>query len=114
MLVAGYFLDDSFVMYKNSWTPTTDLNQAMMCVEKLERKYPFALELDRYGGVYSGGKWICAICRDIPEFAFNGDNDCEQGWEQEKEEGGFPQSGLAADDSPSLAICKAILEALDE
>ena len=85
MLVAGYFLDDSFVMYKNSWNPTSDthLHQAMMCVEKMLDDWHFTLE-DRFD--YA---WECILYD------------------------GFGSEFRGSDRSPSLAICKTILEALD-
>jgi len=91
MLVAGYFLDDSFVMYKNSWNPTSDthLHQAMMCVEKLAlREDPIYIDLMVDIGQDGKVVWkATATGSDLYERVF--------------------------DKSPAMAVSRVILEALD-
>jgi len=73
----------------NSWKPTTDMNQAMECVEKIEK------ELDAYF-------WLERVL-------------AHEGWECKIELGDvngiLPPTAIATGESAPLAICKAILKA---
>ena len=84
------------------WNPTSDLNQAMMCVEKLlSKKLTFQWDgkkrtlTDFRMHVCLGGTAWEAILSEYNDY----DTDCDFAW--------------GVDKSPSLAICKAIKEAAE-
>ena len=77
--------------------------------------YPVALRQDRYGGCYSGGKWV-AMVGDGPTYkrlelgdqeAFHDDPSAMEFWDD-------PPANVAADDSPTEALRKAMLGRLKE
>jgi len=79
-----YHMGDKIIKYASDWNPTTDLNQSMECVEKIKDT-----------------RWYGKFVRNLI-------------WNSEGDEG----CGMAAVSSvfynlDALAICKAILEALD-
>jgi len=91
-----FFWNVGDITYEGEFTPTTDLNQAMMCVEaylKKNRDTQFRLHYIPDYGYYP------LIAHD--HSCYGPDSDMATFTSEIKE------------DSPALAICKAILEALD-
>lgn len=68
-------------------------------------KYPFILQLDRYGGVYSGGEWI--VINDFDAYLDGGydggDLECGDFWCK------FSQ-GVASGDTPEEAVARLCLK----
>jgi len=79
----NYYSDNHTASLIEEWNPTQDLNQAMMCVEKFMAKGLFKLGF------------------------------CAEKWSAEMWVEGQMVQSTVINKSPALAICQAILEALD-
>lgn len=47
----------------------------------LKKYYPVTIILDRYGGSYAGGEWLCFLGCD-PEWSQGGDTDAMDYWDR--------------------------------
>lgn len=75
-------------------------------VEKMRGRhaYPISIEVDRYGGTYSGGEWVAAF-NCYTGGAFGSDTEAMDFWAD-------PPKGVAAADSAPRAVAIAALRAL--
>lgn len=47
--------------------------------------YPVVIEMDRYGGCYSGAKWHAWNLQSVPDGASSGDVECSMFWDSNDE-----------------------------
>lgn len=96
---------------------STDLAMALQVVDAVSRVegrmrscFPFILMEDRYGGVYSGGRWIASFGVDpgYLEGSLEGDSDVASYWMDVKEH----DDPIACADNPAMAICLAALKVI--
>lgn len=75
-------------------------------IEVCEGHYPFTIQLDRYSGTYSGGKWICigddVYVDDMENGYDEGDSTCQNYWEKVKLQNAKCFSGK----TPSEAVAR--------
>lgn len=100
--------------HEGKWYPcgpcacySTSIADAWMAVEEVEKDhYPFILTVDRYSGVYSGGRWLASFL--VPMDAYergplSDDVDAMGYW-------AYPGL-ICAGETPAHAICLAALRA---
>lgn len=86
------------------------VGEAWLVVEKVEKEhYPFILTVDRYGGVYSGGRWLAsfAVPMEVYEWGPLGDDVEAMGY-------WYNPGLICAGETPAQAICLAALRACGE
>lgn len=86
---------------------STSIADAWLVVEAMRRNrkaWPIQIEVDRYGGVYSGGEWNVAF-NCVLDRARSDDFDAGEFW-------AAPPNGAASDNSLPRAIALAALRAL--
>jgi len=96
--------DEKFLR-PEEWRPTQDMNQAMMCVEKMAEKgfWKFTiyrlnhiLEYDKGPTPHESKRWECIMGQTHEAAGINA------------------MTYIEEDDSPEMAICKAIKEAMSD